>query len=448
MTAPLRPRPAPGLGAAAIGPEEEALVLDVLRRQELFRYYSNDPQRPPPMVATLEKEAAAFLGTDYTLAVSSGTAALEVVLGAAGLGPGHEVIVPAWSWISCFTAVVRCGARPVLAEVDASLCLDPAEITRLTTPRTKAVLAVHYQGAAADLERIVTLAHRRGLFVIEDCAEAPGATYRGRRVGTWGDAAIFSFQHNKPMTAGEGGLIATRDLRLYERAVRLHDLGQYRAPHAAVTPPREPAFAGGQYRMSELTAAVALAQLRKLDALRDHCRSLKARLAPRLARLPGITLRPLADDAGDFGYELYFYARTPAAAAAFRTQLDARNVWCQQRTGTYPHYRRDYVLTGLAAHRALSPFQDLHPWPAPGYRAEDFPRTEDLTARFVALPLGWRYTADDADHIAASVEAVHAGLYPDEPLREAAPPLTAPAAVPPGAPRTPPSPHRAASSPH
>lgn len=450
MTAPLRPRPAPGLGAAAIGPEEEALVLDVLRRQELFRYYGNDPKRPPMMAATLEKEAAALIGTDYVLAVSSGTAALEVVLGAAGIGPGDEVIVPAWSWISCFTSVVRCGARPVLAEVDASLCLDPKEIARLTTPRTRAVMVIHYQGAAADMEPIIAQAHRRGLFVIEDCAEAPGATYRGRRVGTWGDAAIFSFQHNKPMTAGEGGLIATRDLRLYERAVRLHDLGQYRPHHAGVTPPREPAFAGGQYRMSELTAAVALGQLRKLDAVRDHCRKLKARLTPRLARLPGLTLRALADDAGDFGFEIYFYARTPDAAAAFRTQLDARNVWCQQRTGTYPQYRRDYVQTGLAAHRSGSPFREMKPWPAPGYRAEDFPRTEDLTSRFVALPLGWRYTADDADHIATSVEAVHASLYPNEPARPAAAAasVTSPVATPPSAPPTPPSSHRIPSSPH
>jgi dTDP-4-amino-4,6-dideoxygalactose transaminase len=449
MTVPLRPRPAPGLGAAAIGPEEESLVLDVLRRQELFRYYGNDAQRPPPMAATLEKEAAALLGMEYVLAVSSGTAALEVVLGAAGIGPGAEVIVPAWSWISCFTSVVRCGARPVLAEVDASLCLDPAEIARLKTPRTKAVLVVHYQGASADMEPIVLAAHRRGLFVIEDCAEAPGATYRGRRVGTWGDAAIFSFQHNKPMTAGEGGLVATRDLRLYERAVRLHDLGQYRAPHAAVSPAREPAFAGGQYRMSELTAAVALAQLRKLDAVRDHCRGLNARVVARLARLPGITLRPLADDAGDFGFEIYFYARTPEAAAAFRGKLDARNVWCQQRTGTYPQYRRDYVQTGLTAHKALSPFRDLPAWPAAGYRAEDFPRTEDLTARFVALPLGWRYTTEDADYIAASVEAVHAEVCPGEKsLPAQAASVTSPVAAPPAALQTPPSSHRIPSSPH
>lgn len=449
MTVPLRPRPSPGLGAAAIGPEEETLVLDVLRRQELFRYYGNDPQRPPPMAATLEQEAAKLIGTDYVLAVSSGTAALEIVLGAAGIGPGDEVIVPAWSWISCFTSVVRCGARPVLAEVDASLCLDPKEIARLTTPRTRAVLVVHYQGAAANMDPIILAAHRRGLFVIEDCAEAPGATYHGRRLGTWGDAAIFSFQHNKPMTAGEGGLVATRDLRLYERAVRLHDLGQFRPHHAAVTTAKEPAFAGGQYRMSELTAAVALGQLRKLDAVRDHCRALKARLAARLARLPGLTLRPLADDAGDFGFEIYFYARTPETAAAFRAKLDARNVWCQQRTGTYPQYRRDYVQTGLTANAKLSPFRDLPSWPAAGYRAEDFPKTEDLTSRFVALPLGWRFTAEDADYIATCVEAVHAEVCPGEKSRPAEPAaVTSPTVPTPVAPLTPPSSHRIPSSPH
>ena len=327
--------------------------------------------------------------------------------------------------------------------------VQPASGSGDSQLRTKAVLVVHFQGAAAAMEPIVLAAHGRGLFVIEDCAEAPGATYRGRRVGTWGDAAIFSFQHNKPMTAGEGGLIATRDLRLYERAVRLHDLGQYRAPHAAITPAREPAFAGGQYRMSELTAAVALAQLRKLDVLRDHCRALKARITARLARLPGITLRPLADDAGDFGFELYFYARTPEIAAAFRARLDALNVWCQQRTGTYPQYRREYVQTGLAANPALSPFRGISPWPAPGYRAEDFPRTEDLTARFVALPLGWKFTADDADYIAASVEAVHGEICFGEPSRPTAKTaVTSPSATPPAAPRPPLSRDKVPSSPH
>lgn len=407
MNTALRPRPAPGLGSAAIGAEEEALVLDVLRRQELFRYYGNDPRVPPPMAATLEKEACALFGTKFALAVTSATAALEITLAASGIGPGDEVIIPAWSWISCFTSVVRCGARPVLAEIDASLCLDPAEIARLATPRTKAVMVIHFQGASADMDGIMAEAKKAGLFVLEDCAEAPGATHRGRRLGSIGDAGVYSFQYNKPMCAGEGGLIVMHDARLYERAVRMHDLGQYRTHHTGVAAPSEESFAGGQYRMSELTAAAALAQLHKIDAIRDHCRALKARIVTRVSKLRGITMRPLGDDAGDYGFELYFYVRDAATAAEFRRRLDARNVWCQQRTGTYPQYKRDYVRSGLAAHPALSPFRGEKTWPAKGYRTEDFPRTEDLTTRFVALPIGWRYTAEDADYIAASIEAVH-----------------------------------------
>ena len=218
MNAEPRPRPVPGLGLAAIGAEEEALVLEVLRSKALFRYAGLDPAVPPAMTARLEKEFRETIGTDYALAVSSGTGALEVAMAAAGIGPGDEVIVTAWSWIACFTAIVRVGARPVLAEIDDTLNLDPAEIARLTTPRTRAVLVIHYQGVPADMERIQLEAHRRGLFVIEDCAQSIGSSYRGRKVGTWSDIATFSFQANKTMTSGEGGMVVTRDGWLYERA--------------------------------------------------------------------------------------------------------------------------------------------------------------------------------------------------------------------------------------
>src|SRR5205809_6009967 len=151
----LRPRPRLGLGSALVGKEEEQLVLQVLHSRDLFRYYGHDPNSPPQMTATLEKEFRAKAGTKYALAVTSGTAALEVALAALGVGPGDEVIVPAWSWISCFTAIMRVGATPVLAEIDETFCLAPGEITRLKTPRTKAVLLVHYQGVAAELDKIV-----------------------------------------------------------------------------------------------------------------------------------------------------------------------------------------------------------------------------------------------------------------------------------------------------
>jgi len=401
----LRTRPVPGLGFQAIGPEEEALVLDVLRRKEPFRYYGLDPAKPPPMAAQLEKEFRAYIGSDYALGVTSGSGALEVALAAAAIGPGDEVIVNAWSWISCFTAIVRVGARPVLAEIDESLNLDPAEIGRLATPRTRAVIVVHYQGVAAAMEPILHEAHRRGIYVIEDCAQSLGTRYRGRQVGSWGDISTYSFQNNKVATSGE--MVVTRDQRLYERAVRFHDLGNYRPYHAALVPSREPAFAGGQFRMSELTAAVALAQLRKVDKIRDHCRALAARIQPRLAGLKGLTLRHEPDPAGSFGFEPYFFLDRAELVTPFREKLDARNVNCGQRTGTYPQYGRDYVKTGLAHAPGASPFRDFPIWPAEGYRAVDFPRTEDLTKRFIALPLGWLYTTADADYIADNVIAVH-----------------------------------------
>jgi len=172
--------------------------------------------------------------------------------------------------------------------------------------------------------------------------------------------------------------------------------------------PHEPAFVGGQYRMSELAGAMALAQLRKVEHIRARCRALQARILPRLAGLKGLGLRKNPDPDGDLGFEPYLLLDNPDHVAPFREKLDARNVNCGARTGTYPQYNRDYVKSGLAHHPAASPFRDLKPWPAPGYRAEDFPRTENITGRYIALPLGVLYTDADADYIADAVIAVHA----------------------------------------
>ena len=129
---------------------------------------------------------------------------------------------------------------------------------------------------------------------------------------------------------------------------------------------------------------------------------------PRLAGLKGLSLRRVPDPAGDFGFEIYLLLDDPALVGPFRDKLNALNVNCGQRTGTYPQYNRDYLKTNLVAHHpAASPFRDFKEWPAPGYRAQDFPRTEELTKRFVAVPIGWLYTAEDADYIADSIIAVH-----------------------------------------
>ncbi len=395
----LRPRPASGLGAAWIGQEEEELVLDVIRRKEPFRYYGRGAE-PPPMAATLENEFSTLIGTDFALAVTSGTAALEVALGALGVGPGDEVIIPAWSWISCFTAVVRMGALPVLAEIDATLCLAPGEISRLCTPRTKAVMVVHYQGVAADMDPILEAARAAGIAVLEDCAESAGALYKGRRVGSMGDVGIFSFQFQKSMTSGEGGMVVTSDPLIHERAARMHDIGQLRPYHRRQVDAQVTAFAGSQFRMSELTAAMALAQLRKLDKVRAHCRALQTRILGQIYDLPGLELRHVPDPQGDSGIEIHFFMPDGDSAVTLKAQLHALNVNCHSGTGTGGHYAQQYCAKAQTHAPAGSPFKEFSSWPAPGYREEDFPATVALMQRAIALPLGVLYTEEDADYMA------------------------------------------------
>lgn len=392
-----------GLGECLVGEEEKQLVLAALERKQLFRYYGLGPGAAPAMAATLEKEFAAAVGTRFALGVTSGTAALEVALGALGIGPGDDVIIPVWSWISCFTAVVRLGARPVLAEVDETLNLDPTEIPRLCTARTKAVLVVHYQGVPADMDAIMAAARVAKLKVIEDCAESAGAKYHGRAVGSIGDIGTFSFQARKIICAGEGGMVVTHDERLYERAVRMSDVGQYRAFHEKQHAAGEQTFSGSNFRMSELTAAVALAQFRRLPRMVAHLRGLRERLMEQIGSLPGIAFRRIPDPSGDLGFETYLYLPRTELVTKLRELLAADGVNCSQHTGTYCHYARAYCQSGTAHAPGASPFAGLVPWPAPGYREQDFPRTNALITRMMAVPLGVLYSLEDVDRIAVAI---------------------------------------------
>lgn len=411
---PLRPRPAIGLGRLWVGDEERANVASVLARQTLNRFAVPDGQS---FAGQLEAELASLIGAKHALAVTSGTAALEVALGALGIGPGDEVLVPAWSWIACFTSVVRVGARPVLVEVDRSLCFDPAEIARKATARTKAAIVIHFQGVAAHMDALMAEAERANIAVIEDCAQSPGAIYHGRRVGTIGRIGTFSFQNQKTITSGEGGAVVTNDPHLFERAVRMHDLGLFRPVFEVRTAAHEKSFCGGQYRMSELTAAVALAQLRKLDRVRAHCRRLQQIFVERLGTLDGVELRAVHDPSGDSGIEPYLFLGPRFERDAFRVELEERNVNCTAMTRTYCHYSQPYCAEGLAHARAASPFAALGPMPAAGYRAADFPETEKLSRQLIALPFGVAYDSDDARYMADVVRAVHGRFVEREPSR-------------------------------
>lgn len=402
--ATVRKLPQTGIGWLDVGEDERALVNEVIDRGLLNRYYAMDPEEPPLMAQTLEREFRAKMGRRYALAVTSGTAALSVALDALQIGPGDEVIVPVYSWISCATAVLRCGATPVFADMDHSLSMDASEIPRLVTSRTKAVIVVHFQGVAAEMDAVMEAAGKHGLRVIEDCASSCGASYRGKRVGSMGDIGTYSFQTNKIMTSGEGGMVLTDDPVLFERAIRAHDLGLLRPVHAAqLDAPCLPGFPGAQNRVTELNAAVALAQLRKLDRYIARCRAMTARIWERVGRPEQLTFRHIPDPEGDLGIESYFWPEKLETTIALREAIKRRGVDCEKRTGTYSHCTRDYIRLRAATRPGTNPLSSFPNWPALGYRAEDFPKINTLADRMLALPMSIRFSDDDVEYIAESL---------------------------------------------
>lgn len=199
---PVRTKPFPRhcVGANLIGEEEKALVCEVIASQRLFRYNLG---RCHHMVEQFEDELRELLGVRYVLATSSGSASLFCAMKALKIGDGDEVIIPSFGWVSGYNAVELLGAKPVLADVDDSMNLDPEEFERKITNKTKRVIVIYYQGAASRLDDIVKIAHQNDIKVIEDVAQAIGGRYENRRLGNWGDLAVFSLQQNKIITAGE-----------------------------------------------------------------------------------------------------------------------------------------------------------------------------------------------------------------------------------------------------
>ncbi len=233
-----------------------------------------------PMIGEFEQKFAAYQHCAHGVAAVNGTVTLEMMLVAAGIGPGDEVIVPAISFVSTASAVSRMGATPVFVDIEPyTFNMDPAEARRAVTPKTKAIMAVHFGGPLADMDALVALAGETGVILLEDAAHAHGAEWRGKRAGSFGLASSFSFQNGKVMTAGEGGIVLTNDAAFAERMRSF--MNQGRRPGYSFFHHFE---AGNNYRMSALHAAVLLAQLERLDEQIE----LRMGNAPILMGLPGI----------------------------------------------------------------------------------------------------------------------------------------------------------------
>lgn len=387
--------------------KERAELLDVLESRSPFRWYG--PGKPGK-VARFEQEFAARMRRRFALGVTSGTAALQVAMAALEIGPGDEVILPAWTWHSCYNAIVLAGALPVFAEIDESFNISPAAIEPLITPATKAILAVHLQGNPCDMDRLMTIARRHRVRVIEDCAQSMGASYKDRPVGSFGDIGIYSLQINKTITAGEGGAVITEDPVLFERASRFHDLGGLRPPHQEQAgAARLDWFPGANFRMSEFTGGVALAQLRKLDAITAAVRAHARRVAEGIRDLPGLRFRHLPDPEGELGAGVFLDWKSRERCDRFVAAMKAENIPAAKPGGSVILPTLPHVMAKKTLHPAWPSFQTDR-GKAIRYGPESCPRTIDILARFGGVPMDPGYSAQDVDDIVAAFRRVHRSL--------------------------------------
>ena len=337
-----------------------------------------------PNVLRFEEALSARFGGRPVRVFTSATAALEIALDVAGVGPGDEVVVPAMTFVASANVVLRAGARPVLVDVDLDTRnTDAARIEAALTPRTRAIMPVHFAGLPVDLAPVYALAKRRGLRVIEDAAHIMGGSYGGQAIGAQGDLSAFSFHPNKNITTIEGGALSFANPAEVERAERLRFHGIRKRDGGEM----EVEEAGGKFNLADVCAAIGLAQLPRLDAFNARRRELVRRYFERLEGLPHLRL-PAPDRPGHAWHlfaPLVDFGALGMTRRAFIEAMHAKGI------GVGVHYQAMHLF---AAFRKL------------GYREGDFPNAETIGARTVTLPLFSKMEDADADRVCRAMQEV------------------------------------------
>jgi perosamine synthetase len=375
------------------GMEEQEAVLEVMR--------AGAPSCGP-WVKRFEEEFAGYCGAEYGLAVTSGTTGLQLAMIAAGVGPGDEVITTPLSWIATANAAAGLGAEVIFADVDErTLNLDPASVEKKITPRTKAILPVHLYGQCSDMDALNDLARPRNIRVVEDAAHAAGAEYKGRKAGSLGDIAVFSFHQQKNMvTLGEGGLITTSDKSLYLRMLSHRSLccltydpkGKYLPLDETIHPMGKRYWfldfeeIGFNYRMTDVQAAVGLVQLRKLDSLNQRRMQIAAAYSAGLKNLRGLTLPFIAP-----GNKHVFHIYCMLVEDTFsRSKEDFMwELYTEKKIKAWSHYMPIHLTT---VYRQM------------GHGPGECPVAERLFQKYVSIPIHPRMTDEVVQYVIESIE--------------------------------------------
>ncbi|MDZ7620865.1 MAG: DegT/DnrJ/EryC1/StrS family aminotransferase [Patescibacteria group bacterium] len=397
------------LGSGPYGPQyydevEEHELLEVLRARSPFRHAGGK-------VVQFEREYAEHIGAKFVLGVTSGTTALFSAMAAMEVGPGDEVILPAWNWYADYDVIVLSGALPVFAEVDNSFGIDPADLERHITPRTKVIIAAHLEGCPCQLDAVMEIARKHKIRVLEDCAQCAGGKYKGRYVGTIGDMGINSFQLSKTITAGEGGAVITSDPVLFERACRFHDVGvASRAYSEAVGNGVLAGFASCNFRMNEFTGAVLRGQLQKLEIILAALRGNAKKVREGIADLPGLKLRESGDLEGDLGMRVFLDMRTRERRDQFLRAIRAEGISANGPGGSAILPTSPRVEGKATIHPSWPSFSSPE-GKAIQYGAACCPKTIDVLNRHAGVTIGPKYTEEDVADIIKAIRKVYLAMH-------------------------------------
>jgi 8-amino-3,8-dideoxy-alpha-D-manno-octulosonate transaminase len=377
-------------GFEFFGKEEIKEVNDVLETGILMRYGFDGPRKGIWKAKELEAAICETFGCKHAQLVSSGTAALTTALSALGIGYGDEVIVPAFTFVASFEAVLSVGAVPVFVDVDDTLTLDPAAVRNALTSKTKCIMPVHMCGSMADLDALQSICKEHNLVLLEDACQSIGGTYKGKKLGTIGDAGTFSFDFVKTITCAEGGAVMTNREDIYIASDGYSDHGHDHlgADRGADLHP----FIGYNFRISELHAAVGLAQIKKLNTFLAIQKKNHAALKNALATIPEISFRRIPDENGDSCTFLSWFLPTEEATKATVDELKAQNIlagnfyWYVNNwhyVSKWDHLKNGVTLNGL--HPDLKAAVMHH-------AAKDFAESDAIMSRCVSTAIGLTWT--------------------------------------------------------
>ena len=370
-------------GFEIFGQEEKDQIMDVLDTGVLFRYEFGEQRNGVYKVKEFEEKFASYANSRYAQAVTSGSAALKVALIALGIGPGDEVITQGFTFVATWEAILEVGAIPVFTEIDDTLNMDPEDLRKKITDKTRCIIPVHMLGSAAKINEITEIANEYRIPVIEDTAQAAGGRIGGKHLGSFGTCGTFSFDSVKTMTTGEGGMIITDSKELWTKMSEYHDHGHDHAVNPGGRGGEGRHFIGFNYRMMELQGAIGIAQLAKLDSMISSQKNHKRRLQAAAETIPDVCFRTQVDTAGDSATFFAFSLKDQDHRKHVQNSLNESGFppicWADNTWHFYPKW--EHLLAGSTLTKTGWPFLEPGGKRRVVYDPVALPKSSELLSR-------------------------------------------------------------------